>query len=112
VREATSGEVRLSDAEQQILAIPELYPSATLNDLANAIIGNRACGHWFTPDSAEAGVWELTLPEAPPQLVSFDRDAVDASKRDVALLTWGTAEAEALASQLDITTTKDNLEAL
>ncbi len=88
-----SGDVRLSDAEEQTLAVPELHPAAGLPDLVAAMIGNRAVDGWLTRDPAEDGVWELRLPGAEPRLVSFDRDATDASTRDVALFTWGTAEA-------------------
>ncbi|MEU4680969.1 SNF2-related protein [Micromonospora sp. NPDC023737] len=107
VQEATSGDVRLSDAEQQTLSVPELHPSDTLADLATAIVGNKAVAPWLTADPTEEGAWELALPGAPPQLVSFDRAVVDASKRDVALFTWGTAEAKALAERLEAATPGD-----
>jgi hypothetical protein len=100
VQEATSGDVRLSDAEQQTLAVPELHPSATLDDLATAVIGNKAVDGWLARDPDESNVWELRLPGAEPRLVAFDRATVDASKRDVALFTWGTAETLALAALL------------
>jgi hypothetical protein len=100
VQKATSGDVRLSDAEQQTLSVPELHPSASLFDLAAAVVDNKAIGQWLTTDHSEGGVWELALPDARPQLVSFDRAVVDASKRDVALFTWGTLEANALTERL------------
>ncbi len=93
VKVATSGDVRMSDAEGRTIAIPELHPTATLNDLANAMRGNRALGDLLAPDPTEPGVWELRLPGTPPQLIGFDRETVDSSARDVALFTWGTAEA-------------------
>lgn len=93
VKVATGGDVRMSDAEERTIAIPELHPTATLDDLANAMRGNRALGDWLTPDPTEPGVWELRLPGTPPRLIGFDRKTVDSSTRDVALFTWGTAEA-------------------
>ncbi len=93
VKVATSGDVRMSDAEERTIAIPELHPTATLDDLANAMRGNRALGNWLAPDPTEPGVWELQLPGTPPRLIGFDRKTVDSSARDVALFTWGTAEA-------------------
>ncbi len=47
VRDATGGDVRLSDAEKQTLAVPELHPSAGLLDLAAAMIGNKAVDGWL-----------------------------------------------------------------
>ncbi|MGW1341319.1 DEAD/DEAH box helicase [Kribbella sp. NPDC002412] len=102
VRDATSGAVRLSDAERQTLAVPELHPSATLTDLAAALVNNHAIDQWLTPDPAEDGVYCLALPECEPVLVAFDRKTVDQSPRDVSLFTWGSAGASALlASALD-----------
>jgi len=93
VKVATSGDVRMSDAEERSIAIPELHPTATIDDLANAMRGNRALGFWLAPDQTEPGVWELRLPGTPPRLIGFDRKTVDGSARDVSLFTWGTAEA-------------------
>ena len=93
VKVATSGDVRMSDAEELTIAIPELHPTATLDDLADAMRGNRALGDWLAPDPTEPGVWELRLPGTEPRLIGFDRKTVDTSTRDVALFTWGTAEA-------------------
>lgn len=100
VQPATSGDVRLSDAEQQTLPVLELHPSATLTDLAAATVGKKAPDGWLAPDADEAGVHELPLLGQHPQLVAFDRAIVDASKRDVALFTWGTAEALAVQARL------------
>ena len=100
VRAATSGDVRLSDAEEPTLAVPELHPSADLTDLAAAMIGNKALTGWLTPDPTEAGVWELTLPGTEPRLLAFDRPTTDTSERDVTLFTWGTAEAGEVSALL------------
>ncbi len=108
VQEVTGGDLRLSDAEQQTLSVPELYPSASLDDLAAAIIDNKAVEQWLTADDSEEGVWELALPGMEPQLVSFNRATVDASKRDVALLTWGTSQAKSLAEWLAVAAPSDN----
>jgi superfamily II DNA or RNA helicase len=96
VKVATSGEVRLSDAEEQTISIPELHPTATLYDLAEATRGNQALRDWLVPDPVDPGVWELRLPDTEPRLIAFDRPTVDESTRDVALFTWGTEEAHDL----------------
>jgi hypothetical protein len=96
VKVATSGDVRMSDAEEATIAIPELHPSATLADLAAVMCGNKALGGWLAPDPVDEGVWELRLPGTEPSLIAFDRDTVDGSTRDVALFTWGTHEARTL----------------
>ena len=96
VKVATSGEVRLSDAEEATISIPELHPTATIKDLANAMRGNKALGDWLTPDPVDPGVWELRLPDTEPALIAFDRTTVDKSKRDVSLFTWGTEQANNL----------------
>jgi len=96
VKVATSGDVRLSDAEEATIAIPELHPSATLVELAAAMRGNKALRDWLIPDPIDAGVWELRLPDTEPSLIAFDRATVDNSTRDVTLFTWGTDEARTL----------------
>lgn len=96
VKVATSGDVRLSDAEGATIAIPELHPSATLADLAAAMCGNKALGDWLVPDPVDPGVWKLCLPNSELSLIAFDRATVDSSTRDVALFTWGTHEARVL----------------
>lgn len=96
VHEATSGAVRLSDAENETLSVPELHPSATLADLADAAIGNTALEDWLEPDTSEAGVYHLRLPGRTPRLIAFDRLTADSSAQDVSLFTWGTPEASAV----------------
>ena len=100
VQAATSGALRLSDAEEQTLAIPELHPSATLADLGAVVIGNLAVADWLTPDTSESGVYQLSLPGSEPVLVAFDRKTADQSLRDVSLFSWGTREANALGDIL------------
>ncbi len=49
VKVATSGDVRLSDAEEATIAIPELHPSAALADLAVVMRWNKALGDLAGP---------------------------------------------------------------
>lgn len=100
VRQATSGAVRLSDAEEDALSVPELHPSATLQDLATAIDGNTAIPGWFSPDPADPRLQQFHAPGESPVLVAFDREHLDVDGRDVTLFTWGTAEAGKLQSAL------------
>ncbi len=100
VQEATGGAVRLSDAEDETLSVPELHPSASLTDLAEAVINNMAVSDWLRRLDSNEGVYELRLPGRSPCLVAFDRHIVDHSTRDIKLFTWGTAEALALREAL------------
>jgi hypothetical protein len=96
VQDATSGPVRLSDAEEEALTVPELHPSATLDDLATSMVGNQAIDDWLRPDTSAEGVFELTLPGEEPVLITFDRNTADQEERDVSLFTWGTDDARTL----------------
>lgn len=96
VRQATSGAVRLSDAEEDALTVPELHPSATLKDLATVVERNAAIPGWFTPDSKAAGVYWLRIPGRESVLVTFERSNLDSDSRDVALFTWGSSQAHDL----------------